>query len=870
MMSLRFCVIHLTIIHLVCCTPCSISRDGRTADCSHRHLNQIPNLSSHTEYLDLTGNNFTTLRNTSFEHLPNLKTLNLRSCHIDHIDGQVFAVLGNLQKLTMSENRINILHKRFEHLRFHQNPLLTHLNLSYNTKVKLQNTVPSVYPDEVFGSLTSLQVLTMDLLPNPVFGEGFSNLTNITSLMFRECAILHLKNDTFQYFQNLTKLTSLEMSNCQVHILPWVKVETAVLQYFHTLQYLDLSGTMITFPVALDILYGLTVTTNQSHPVRKMKLLNLYNVNPLKLLWMYDVSYTVKLTKEMTKYYKHLCIEDVNIGKNGIVEVDVDSIESFIDNSCLKRFVMRENNFLFTFPKFMFAIVRFLVQAVNLQEIDYSYIAIQFSDVSGNQFPNVVGGVYDRHLANNVFDPETTRHLSLSGRERYRCMLPITSNHLSHVCISHLMFPFSILCDIDVSMLPMLTYLDMSYMTIDDMDFKIIGAKLSYFDVSGMDFGHSGSRLLGNLVGVKRLMIRDANLDRAFSNGNYIFRNASRIDELDMSLNHLNSLPNETLEGLEDLQKLNLSWNFMKKIPPGLFKMNNLSHIDLRYNKLVFLDKVTTDWLDNRADRSESGVTVLLDGNPFTCTCDTEDFVSWIILTKVKLQQREPANFTCTLKDGSISNIKYVYDSRDDVFRNCNDHLFWLQFSISAISLVILAIVCATIGHTFRWRILYFFYRNCKIKPGMEDTTSYSYDLFVAYTAADSPWIWQQLRPTLELQHSIPLCLHERDFEVGESISQNIVNCLQKSKKILFVISPEYIAARWCDFELEMANMERVQRGCTNSIIVAIKGDIPADHMPRPIMNIWQHVTCIIYPLDETDRDAFELFWCRLRHSIVS
>ncbi|OWF37037.1 hypothetical protein KP79_PYT02364 [Mizuhopecten yessoensis] len=64
--------------------------------------------------------------------------------------------------------------------------------------------------------------------------------------------------------------------------------------------------------------------------------------------------------------------------------------------------------------------------------------------------------------------------------------------------------------------------------------------------------------------------------------------------------------------------------------------------------------------------------------------------------------------------------------------------------------------------------------------------------------------------------------------------------------------------------------MERVQRGCTNSIIVAIKGDIPADHMPRPIMNTWQHVTCIIFPLDETDRDAFELFWCRLRHSIVS
>ncbi|XP_021365126.1 toll-like receptor 3 [Mizuhopecten yessoensis] len=734
-MVLRFCVVNLAIIHLVCCRPCSISDDGKTANCSNRHLTQIPKLSRHTEYLDLSGNNFTTLRNSSFEHLPQLKKLNLNRCHVDHIDEQVFAVLGNLQKLSISENRINILHQRFEHLRFHYNPLLTHLDLSYNTQVRLQKMVESVYPDKVFGSLINLQVLIMDLLPNPVFGEGFSNLTNIKSLIFRDCAILHLRNDTFKYFQNLTNLTSLEMSNCQVHIEPWVKVETAVLQYFYNLQNLDLSGTMITFPVAMDILYGLTVTTNSTHPVREMKLLNLYNVNPLRMLWIYDVTYTVKVTTTMTRYYNHLCIEDVNIGKNGITEMEVNSVTSFINSTCLKRFVLRENNFLLTFPKFLFVIVSSLTHAVNLQEFDYSFIAIQFPGAVGNQVSNIGSNENNKNLAHLIFHPQTTRHFwrKRRGKEEARCEIPITSKHLSHVRSSHLLFPFSVQCDFDVSQSPMLTYIDMSYMAIADMDFSFLGANLSYFDVSGLDFGTSGSRLLGNLVSVQTLVIRDANLDRAFSNGNYIFRNVNRIDELDMSSNHLNSLPNETLKGLETFHKIKLAWNFLKEFPPGLYQMTNLSYIDLRYNQLLFLDKITTDWLDERADMSKSGITVLLDGNRFACTCDSADFVSWIMVTNVTLHQRKPANYNCTLKDGTYSNMKYIYDNRDDFFSNCDDHLFWLEFSISAISLVVLALVCATIGHTFRWRLLYFFYRKCKITPGLEDTTSYSL-IFLLHT----------------------------------------------------------------------------------------------------------------------------------------
>ncbi|XP_069119729.1 toll-like receptor 4 [Argopecten irradians] len=865
-MYTKLCLVCLIVpyLHAVLSHPCSISEDQRTADCTYRHLTRVPLLSNLTEHLDLTGNNFTRLWNYSFDHLPLLRTLKLDSCNIDRMEGQVFGSLIYLESLSLSNNRINILHKRFGRLRFHNNPSLTNLDISFNTEAVLKQ-IESVYPHKVFASMTSLEQLTIDLLPNPVFKQGFRKMTNLTSLIFRDCTIMHLKNDTFRYFQNLTSLTSLEMSGCQVHIQPWFKVETAVLQYFSSLQILNLSRSMITFPVAMDILYGLTVTSNGKYSARKMKVLDLYNVNPLKLLWLYGVSYSVKVTKFMTRYLQQLCVEDFNIGKNGIVEIDVESVQEFRNINCLTRFVMRENNFILPFPKFLFIVVHFISHATNLQEFDYSYIAMQFSDVT-NQSPGDLRSNENRYNGFSVMD--TTHHLSVK-EEDSRCMVPLASANLSVLRLSHLLFPFFFLCDVDVSMCPKLTHCDFSYTSISTMDFKVKGANLSYIDVSGIDFSTSGSRLLGSFIHVGHLAIRDANLDRAFSNNNYIFRNICHVEELDISSNHLNTLSDEALEGLESLRNINLALNFLEEFPHGIYKMTQLREIDLSYNKLSFFDKNTREWLDGRKEATGSNITVLLYGNPLACNCDTFDFVSWMMTTH-NVRFDNSRNYNCTLKYGSTASIKHVYEHRDTYFADCNDHLFWLQFSISAISLLTLALVLAVIGHTFRWRILYFFYRNCKIKSGFEDTTSYSFDLFVAYTAADSPWIWQQLRPTMELQHSLHLCLHERNFEVGESISQNIVNCLQKSKKILFIISQDYINARWCDFELEMANMERVQRGGTNSIIVAIKGEIPVEDMPRPIRTIWQHVTCIIYPSDTTDRDALELFWCRLHHSVIS
>merc|ERR1712223_1696937 len=59
------------------------------------------------------------------------------------------------------------------------------------------------------------------------------------------------------------------------------------------------------------------------------------------------------------------------------------------------------------------------------------------------------------------------------------------------------------------------------------------------------------------------------------------------------------------------------------------------------------------------------------------------------------------------------------------------------------------------------------------------------YDAFVSYSGLDQDWIDQVLVPNLEPGYR--LCLHERDFQLGRSMTEN------------------YVKSTWCNFEAQVA-----------------------------------------------------------------
>ncbi|XP_062404285.1 uncharacterized protein LOC134094682 [Sardina pilchardus] len=79
------------------------------------------------------------------------------------------------------------------------------------------------------------------------------------------------------------------------------------------------------------------------------------------------------------------------------------------------------------------------------------------------------------------------------------------------------------------------------------------------------------------------------------------------------------------------------------------------------------------------------------------------------------------------------------------------------------------------------------------------------FHVFISYSSCDSPWT-QRLITWLESpQCGLLTCYHERDFVPGCSILENMTNCIQKSQKVLLVLSQDFVRSRWCLLEANLS-----------------------------------------------------------------
>ena len=98
----------------------------------------------------------------------------------------------------------------------------------------------------------------------------------------------------------------------------------------------------------------------------------------------------------------------------------------------------------------------------------------------------------------------------------------------------------------------------------------------------------------------------------------------------------------------------------------------------------------------------------------------------------------------------------------------------------------------------------------------VDSKDNFIYDVFVSYSNQDRDWVLDEFLTNIEKRSVINLCLHERDFQVGLSILENIISCMDQSRCLLLVISESFLSSNWCNFEMHLAQHRCVQ---TNIII---------------------------------------------------
>lgn len=169
-----------------------------------------------------------------------------------------------------------------------------------------------------------------------------------------------------------------------------------------------------------------------------------------------------------------------------------------------------------------------------------------------------------------------------------------------------------------------------------------------------------------------------------------------RLNILDLSLNNLSVIQDQTFKFLRNLKILRVSNNIlqMHDFSPLFHSLQSLQELDLGQNKISLINATSFQGLFSLTslslklndikvmpaelfDSLENLTELDISGNPFDCGCDLLSLQEWLKTTKVKVKQRFDLNITNTCKTPVKHENKLVTHFSVDQFE-CNTKMLYL------------------------------------------------------------------------------------------------------------------------------------------------------------------------------------------------
>ncbi|XP_067844890.1 toll-like receptor 1 [Heptranchias perlo] len=333
----------------------------------------------------------------------------------------------------------------------------------------------------------------------------------------------------------------------------------------------------------------------------------------------------------------------------------------------------------------------------------------------------------------------------------------------------------------------------------------------------------------------------------------------SRLEILDVQKNDIYSVPKE-LNSLDRLKELYLGANKLANLPD----CSNFRNLEI-----LFVEANSFHEPSSSSLQSCQRLTMLnAASNPFTCTCHLRDFSRMKENTHIEMigwpesyQCAYPDNLKGTLlKDFHLSEV------------TCSTTLLLVIVLGGMIVLtIVIGLMCHFLDLPWYFRMTWQ-WTQTKRRAMKTDThlltEKLAYHAFVSYSQHDSSWVKEQLLPNLEERGSpLRICLHERNFIPGKGIIENIINCIEKSYKSIFVLSPNFIQSEWCHYELYFAQHQVLSEQSDNLILVMLES-IPQYLIPSKYYKLKSLMAKKTYLEWPKDKNKQRLFWANLQAAI--
>ena len=253
------------------------------------------------------------------------------------------------------------------------------------------------------------------------------------------------------------------------------------------------------------------------------------------------------------------------------------------------------------------------------------------------------------------------------------------------------------------------------------------------------------------------------------------------------------------------------------------------------------LNSTIRDWINSRQAMTGSKFNISLSGNRFECSCETMDFVEWVVTSDINFDHPDH-NYRCRLANGTFTKVKLVYAHFHDFFHECNN-ITWLRIGVGLLVALLGFVFPTALVVNYRWKIAYWIYIRFKKVIKNRFKTKFRYDIYVSYSDDCIIWVRDVFVPKLENSWGLRLCIEDRDILVGDIYSDAISQAIAESRNIIFVITDFFPENKWKSFEIQRAKYEKYCNDLQQ--IIAIQKNVSHDNYPDELCDIQSDVISI-------------------------
>ncbi|XP_054890105.1 toll-like receptor 1 [Poeciliopsis prolifica] len=341
----------------------------------------------------------------------------------------------------------------------------------------------------------------------------------------------------------------------------------------------------------------------------------------------------------------------------------------------------------------------------------------------------------------------------------------------------------------------------------------------------------------------------------------------------------------------EGVETLDLQNNQISVISQSILKLQNLSSLNLNANRLRDLPgcgdlpKMTELLLKSNSLHAPSLTNLksfpnlkILDAsdNPFTCTCPLRHFIRLGIQTEYESGHSGlellnwPESYHCiypeAVRNSTLESVQIPEIS-------CSASLLAATILVPSVVLIVTVFfLCRRldvpwyVGMIWQWTRAKHRARMQQLRP--EDMVGIEFHAFVSYSQHDADWVKNFLLLNIEAPAGgLRICHHEKDFVPGKTIMENIITCVEKSRRSVFVLSPHFVKSEWCHYELYFASHQRLSQG-SDSIVLVLLEPLPQYLIPSKYYQLKSMMNRYTYLEWPQDKAKHKLFWANLRAAL--